>query len=325
MAHELAHVVQQANRTKLSPAPAFATVVHDGAADSATDVSRYDRSAVATTPHGAPSLLQESDHPMIMRMPVFTSTMEICHRQLESRVFNVSQGGIRVTANAAYQRRGTPECSNADYHMTLNQKGYIFDSGYGTCEFPQGRPFSRQWTDLPSGDYSLVIWTNNTNRYCCLVGDIIVDQMDGLQGESCTEAPAGPLEILHSALDVVGLIPVVGVVADGANLIIYVAEGDWVNAGISAAAMAPIVGGAAVLGRAGRRVVRVSGEAIERRGRDRIVAGLRRTRRPRRPAGGSLQEAGEGGRRRIFAKRKPPAGDSLLDAGEGHTDKFVAI
>lgn len=53
----------------------------------------------------------------------------------------------------------------------------------------------------------------------------------------------------HGALDLVGLIPVVGEVADGVNAGWYAAEGDYVNAALSAAAMVPFVGWAATGGR----------------------------------------------------------------------------
>ncbi|WP_285593543.1 DUF6531 domain-containing protein [Actinomycetospora sp. NBRC 106378] len=49
----------------------------------------------------------------------------------------------------------------------------------------------------------------------------------------------------HAALDVAGLVPVVGEVADGANAAWYTAEGDYLNAGLSAAAMIPFAGWAA--------------------------------------------------------------------------------
>lgn len=296
LAHELTHVVQQTGQSSVAPRP----IEH------------------------APAILQQSASPQIMRKQVFTSTMEICHRLLESRVFNVSEGGIRVTANAAYERRGTPECSDDDYHMTLNQKGFLWDSEYGTCDFPQGRPVTRQWTSLPADDYTLTIWTNNTNPYCCLVGDIVVDQQSGLQGDSCTEAPPGPVEVLHGALDLAGLIPGLGVVADGTNLLIYAAEGDWVNAGISAAALVPVLGGAAVVVRRGRQVVRVSSETVERMGRDRIASGLQQARKSRR-ATEATEEAATGARRRIFGQRNPPAADPSLPPGTGSTDKFGNI
>jgi hypothetical protein len=61
--------------------------------------------------------------------------------------------------------------------------------------------------------------------------------------------------VTHGVLDVVGLIPVVGEIADGANALIYVAEGDYVNAAISAAAMVPGAGMAATGAKYGKKVV----------------------------------------------------------------------
>ena len=49
----------------------------------------------------------------------------------------------------------------------------------------------------------------------------------------------------HTALDVAGFVPVVGTVANLANAAWYAAEGDYVNAGISAAGAIPIAGSAA--------------------------------------------------------------------------------
>ena len=52
------------------------------------------------------------------------------------------------------------------------------------------------------------------------------------------------LESVHIALDVVGFVPVIGEVADGLNGIIYVAEGDYLNATFSGIALAPVAGDA---------------------------------------------------------------------------------
>ncbi|MEU0531367.1 RHS repeat-associated core domain-containing protein [Amycolatopsis tolypomycina] len=49
----------------------------------------------------------------------------------------------------------------------------------------------------------------------------------------------------HQLLDLVGYIPIAGEVADGANALWYLGEGDGLNAGLSAAAAVPIVGWAA--------------------------------------------------------------------------------
>lgn len=59
----------------------------------------------------------------------------------------------------------------------------------------------------------------------------------------------------HGVLDVVGMVPVVGEVADLANAAWYAAEGDWVNAGLALAAAVPFLGWAAVGGKWGIRGV----------------------------------------------------------------------
>ncbi len=55
-------------------------------------------------------------------------------------------------------------------------------------------------------------------------------------------ANVSPATIGHTALDVVGLVPVVGEVADLANAGWYAAEGNYVDAGLSAASAIPIAG-----------------------------------------------------------------------------------
>jgi hypothetical protein len=76
-------------------------------------------------------------------------------------------------------------------------------------------------------------------------------------------------DALHTALDVVGMIPAVGEVADGANALVYLAEGDKVSAALSAAAMLPVGGQAATAGKWGKKGVQavekqVAKEAAER-------------------------------------------------------------
>jgi hypothetical protein len=61
-------------------------------------------------------------------------------------------------------------------------------------------------------------------------------------------------EAVHTGLDVIGLIPGLGEIADGANALIYLAEGDKVNAAISAAAMIPGAGMAATGAKLGKKV-----------------------------------------------------------------------
>jgi WXG100 family type VII secretion target len=68
------------------------------------------------------------------------------------------------------------------------------------------------------------------------------------------------IEWIHGFLDVAGFIPGFGEIADGANAIIYLGEGRYLEAGISAAAMVPIVGD---LGKVGKWGVRGSREIVE--------------------------------------------------------------
>ncbi len=65
----------------------------------------------------------------------------------------------------------------------------------------------------------------------------------------------GALDSLQTGLDIVGLIPGLGEIADGANALIYVARGDYVNAGLSAMSMVPFAGVAATVGKWGKRGV----------------------------------------------------------------------
>jgi hypothetical protein len=69
---------------------------------------------------------------------------------------------------------------------------------------------------------------------------------------------SNPIGTLHTTLDVVGFIPVVGDVADGVNALIYIAEGDWANAAISGISIVPFVGSAAAGGRLASKGVKLA-------------------------------------------------------------------
>jgi uncharacterized protein RhaS with RHS repeats len=59
------------------------------------------------------------------------------------------------------------------------------------------------------------------------------------------------LSWVQTGLDVVGLIPAVGEVADGINAVLYLANGDYLNAGLSTAAMIPFAGWGATAAKVG--------------------------------------------------------------------------
>jgi hypothetical protein len=66
------------------------------------------------------------------------------------------------------------------------------------------------------------------------------------------------MDWVQGGLDVVGLVPGFGEVADGINALIYTARGDYVNAGLSAAAMIPFAGWAATGGKFVSKAVKLS-------------------------------------------------------------------
>jgi hypothetical protein len=67
-------------------------------------------------------------------------------------------------------------------------------------------------------------------------------------------------EWVHGGLDAAGLIPGFGEIADGLNGLIYLGEGRYVEAGVSALAMIPILGD---LGKAGKWTITLGSEVVE--------------------------------------------------------------
>ncbi|WP_046759086.1 AHH domain-containing protein [Kordia jejudonensis] len=70
-------------------------------------------------------------------------------------------------------------------------------------------------------------------------------------------------DIIHIQLDVLGLIPVVGEIADLTNGVLYTIEGDGVNASLSFASMIPFVGWATIGTKYGLKVVNIAGETTK--------------------------------------------------------------
>jgi RHS repeat-associated protein len=67
----------------------------------------------------------------------------------------------------------------------------------------------------------------------------------------------------HAALDVAGMVPVVGAVADVANGCWYAAEGDYLDAGLSFAGAIPVIGDAAISARYAIKGAKYATEGIE--------------------------------------------------------------
>lgn len=291
LAHELAHVVQQGAQgpwTSSTAAGGEPGEVHRWKAGRESPELGAPENAPVDPVAGAG---YGSANARIMRTHLVTNDFKICHRILKGQsIFHVSQGGLVITANGRWERNEAnedsddaqaphaaemPICGQQTYNVSLSDDGRVYDSEYGTCEFPMGRPASRQWTQLPEKDYYVKIWVEDHNPACCLEGDVEISQQAGLTGESCTRLPPGPLEILHDALTIAGMIPALGAVPDAINAGIYLVEGDWVNAGLSAAMVVPFLGEAAAVIKIGdKAALKISGEAIEKAGSKEIAAGF---------------------------------------------------
>jgi hypothetical protein len=84
------------------------------------------------------------------------------------------------------------------------------------------------------------------------------------------------MDIVHGALDIAGFIPVLGAIPDGINAAIYVVEGDWTNAGLSAVAMVPAWGDGVKLGvMGGKSVIKISEKAAIKLGKEGVAKGLK--------------------------------------------------
>ena len=178
----------------------------------------------------------------------------------------------------------------------------VNDYGAGVALFWQQRPWLRV-ADLPQPDVWRAQGSGSTSVASAVSGAVREQERQGWGSASQGAGPAGratahtsmePLEVLHAALDVAGLVPALGAIPDGVNAGLYLIEGDWAGAGLSAAAMIPVLGEGATLAKLGSRtVVRVSGETVERVGREGVEAGLREARAAQVPR--RIDEAAERG------------------------------
>jgi RHS repeat-associated protein len=92
----------------------------------------------------------------------------------------------------------------------------------------------------PTGHWG---WSNITSWCANRATDV------GKAATVVATAVADNIDYVQTAIDVAGLIPVVGEVADAVNAGIYQARGDELNAALSLAACIPVVGSAATVGK----------------------------------------------------------------------------
>jgi len=116
---------------------------------------------------------------------------------------------------------------------------------------------------------------------------VLIGEVGGGGGAGATGAGAdaagggdsggGWLDALQLGLDIVGLVPGLGEIADGANALIYLARGDYANAALSAAAMIPIGGQAATATKLGIKAAKeVAEEGVEKVVKEGIEKGAKK-------------------------------------------------
>ena len=79
-------------------------------------------------------------------------------------------------------------------------------------------------------------------------------------------------DVVHTTLDVAGMVPGLGEVADGINAVVYLAEGDYGNAAMSAAAMIPLAGNAVT---AAKFAKKADAAITALKASDEVVAGVK--------------------------------------------------
>jgi hypothetical protein len=253
IAHELTHVVQQA-------------------VDGGIHVSRRDEKSALS-----PIMVSKNSDKRIMRKG-FESTIKACYSR-ETRNFEVTEGGVRVVLLLDPLNKTVPLCDDFDFGVTLTRsEDWWPDDEIATCTASTGGSRAFSFGKLSRGTYYLTIWSHYGHPHCCVEGDILVfDEAVSSDSTGCKrDKDPTAMDIVHGALDIAGFIPVLGAIPDGVNAAIYVVEGDWANAGLSAVAMVPAWGDGVKLGTmAGKTTIKVSEKAAIRLGEEGIALGLK--------------------------------------------------
>lgn len=228
--------------------------------------------------------------PVVQRSSLpFDSHTEIHHNVLQSREFALKAGeGVVVELEPDWyaNRDGdsgdehdpvdrvgpdAPPGLTGNVRVTLENLEWL-DESKGRCTATIG-----SWNELvlktdEDGEHQLVLDIGDHNHNFYLDGPIHVRQANSAElADACQgpgEARTGK-EVLHDVLALAGLLPVLGIVADAADTGLYMIDGNWAQAGISAAAMIPVFGDAATLVKFGERaavkITKTAAKRIERR------------------------------------------------------------
>ncbi|MCW3845516.1 hypothetical protein ONA70_36190, partial [Micromonospora yasonensis] len=141
-----------------------------------------------------------------------------------------------------------------------------YDMGFRNYDPGLNRFLTRDAYGGALADMGLSTDPFTNNRYAFAGGNpISFVELDGhLFGMSWSD-------IGHAALDIAGMVPVVGEVADVANGIWYAAEGDYVNAAFSLASAIPLAGNVATAAKWGKRGVEAADKLNDARKAENVV------------------------------------------------------
>jgi hypothetical protein len=124
----------------------------------------------------------------------------------------------------------------------------LIQGPYNSNHFSKIQPF------VPKGSlYSLS--TINPVYWIHFVAQCAMIRADHPEWSSLRVYWEATSEIIHTGLDIIGMIPVVGEIADLTNGILYTIQGDGVNASLSFAATLPIAGWAATLAKYAKKTI----------------------------------------------------------------------
>ncbi len=158
----------------------------------------------------------------------------------------------------------------------INNNSYADDPGQKTINSPYWTPYNpninarnynadmneQQWSferALASGNFALAAWHKQKAEemkrryeefYCGDAANIGAFNPLSAAYDSLSER-----EQQHMKLDGAGLLPGIGMVFDGVNVILYLTEGDFTNAGLSGLAFIPFIGEASGIVKAGGKTI----------------------------------------------------------------------
>ena len=151
--------------------------------------------------------------------------------------WGLNLAGIEVTGNPEHRYQYINREKQDEFGLGwLDFEARMYDPQCGCFHSVDPLPDTEGQESLSPYQYA---WNNPVNK-------------SDPDGKMPGDPPSGASLAVHTVLDVVGLIPAFGEIADGANALIYLAEGNHTDAALSAAAMIPIAGWAATAGKAVR-------------------------------------------------------------------------